>query len=167
MKIIPNFLSEDVLRDIRYYLNDVKKLQSKWQNSALFWPEYLTEETLSNISINSIGESISNRIIDALRPHVPYTKHIAVMHYIWNPLSSINFHNDGGSIFGATIYLNEGWNLNHGGFLLVEEDNGIKAYPPVFNTCIINTDVQNHAVSMTSAFAPKRHTIQIFGKNEV
>jgi Rps23 Pro-64 3,4-dihydroxylase Tpa1-like proline 4-hydroxylase len=88
------------------------------------------------------------------------------MHYLWHPLSGINFHSDADCEFGATIYLNREWNINHGGWLLahnrVQED--FTAYPPIYNSCIINADKQGHAVSMTSALAPIRHTIQIFGR---
>ena len=86
-----------------------------------------------------------------------------IMFYFWPPGSYIGWHNDQGYSFGATIYLNKTWDINHGGIFLYQEGKSLKAYQPTYNTCVINDKKTSHCISITAPDAPLRTTIQVLG----
>tara|TARA_R110002020_G_scaffold113524_1_gene261302 strand:- start:1493 stop:1975 length:483 start_codon:yes stop_codon:yes gene_type:complete len=88
-----------------------------------------------------------------------------IMFYFWPPGSYIGWHNDKEYSFGATIYLNKTWDINHGGIFLYHEGNSLKAHKPTYNTCVINNKKTYHCVSITAPDAPIRTTIQVLGSH--
>jgi hypothetical protein len=172
MLVYKNFLSENVILALK---EDAGKraMASLFKPNNNHWPENLIVNLPGVVSISNVSDNIRNiltdRIIKATKAHVPCSKEIACMHYFWHPLSGINMHTDKNKDFGATIYLNNDWDIHYGGLLLEldRQSQQIIVQVPEYNKCVINVTEQNHMVTPTAFHAPIRHTIQIFGvKNE-
>jgi len=77
-------------------------------------------------------------------------------------LSFIDWHRDSHCIAALTVYLNEKWNDNWGGYLIYEENDELKAIKPEKNLAIIQKTPLNHSVSMVNIGADYRISLQIF-----
>lgn len=77
-------------------------------------------------------------------------------------LSFIDWHKDSHCIAALTVYLNEKWNDNWGGYLIYEENDELKAIKPEKNLAIIQKTPLNHSVSMVNIGADYRISLQMF-----
>ncbi len=77
-------------------------------------------------------------------------------------LSFIDWHRDSHCIAALTVYLNEKWNDNWGGYLIYEENDELKAIKPEKNLAIIQKTPLNHSVSMVNIGADYRISLQMF-----
>lgn len=166
-----NFLDSELLKKIKEYTN--RELETyKWRTSHCWKREI--KRFSSPIAILEVPEVFSAPIQQ--RFHKINTKWKPldkknIMFYVWSPGSYIGWHNDKGHEFGATVYLNENWNINHGGVFLyqsgkVNDPEGLKVRLPRYNECAINHGEIFHCISITAPDAPLRTTLQIFGSNE-
>jgi len=111
------------------------------------------------------SEDIHNDIVKEISPHVPECE-IVTQYYVWQPHSGIAMHDDSGRRFGATIYLNETWHPNSGGWFIWEDKDTREwnTILPTKNTMVLNTSKEKHLVTSVApdGFAI-RVTIQIWG----
>ena len=86
-------------------------------------------------------------------------------YYIWQPQSGISWHNDYESnrLFGATLYLNEQWHPDNGGWFIWKDDNGYHTILPKQKVLVVNDNYEYHCV--TPVALGFRCTIQIWGTN--
>jgi len=166
MKIIKNCLPNYVV-DI--CCAEFKKRQSQektWSINENFWEAGLLESIPGVCSQQYIEGQLKEKLEEELSEHLPEYDEILFQFYNWHRLSGIGIHDDGGWGWGATIYLNDDWNINWGG-IFMWDDGGetLKALNPVYNTLIINAPTpQKHLVTLISPLAPQtRKTIQIWG----
>jgi len=164
-----NFLDPELLKKIKDYTSRELKTY-KWRTSH-GWDKEIKRFS-SPIAILEVPEvfcaSIQQRFHKINAKWKPL-KHI--MFYVWPPGSYIGWHNDKGYAYGATIYLNENWNINHGGVFLYQggkanDPEGLKVRVPRYNECVINHGEIFHCISITAPDAPLRTTLQVFGENE-
>ena len=101
-----------------------------------------------------------------LKSSLPKYTELILQYYIWQPQSGIAWHNDKApdKLFGATLYLNEEWEPNAGGWFVWEDGDGYHAILPKKKFLVVNDDTQNHCVTPV-AFENCRCTIQIWGKS--
>ena len=85
-----------------------------------------------------------------------------IMFYFYHPESHIPWHNDGNHNGGITIYLNDIWDKNNGGYFLFEHENTIQAIVPKRNMAVEQFGGVEHSVSPTTRLSDIRRTIQIF-----
>ena len=79
--------------------------------------------------------------------------------------SFIPWHVDEKHLRSLTIYLNEFWDQNWGGYFLYESEDGIRAEVPTFNKGILFTPPLPHSTTMPSLNAPLRLSLQVFVNN--
>lgn len=161
IKEFNNFLNVDLINDIKK--NVYENAESKWRSSLIWHTSIRNSSTIVltfEIEDNNFKNLIKNKFISFF-PELK-NKPMTVCYYLWPNLSFIPFHTDGGKYMGATVYLNEKWDKNHGGLFLYENNEEIKAIVPQFNKCVVNTLKINHATSLTTMEAPPRETLQIF-----
>ena len=122
MLVYKNFLTEDVIKALKEDLNlNLKRNTFALNNS--FWLKDLTKNIPGIVNICNVSKEIEIFLLDKIREFVPNNNNnIKAMHYLWHPLSGINMHNDGAFNFGATIYLNDHWDIHWGGLLLEVEN---------------------------------------------
>lgn len=164
MKTILNFLDPGTIQAIQQEIEVFKK-QEAWAISTNYWSRELTEGIIGHVSVRFVGSELHTILLNKVQPFLPVNLgNIGIMHYLWHPLSGINVHNDSNFIFGATIYLNEEWNINWGGLLVSQDNTGtLHTHYPHFNSLVINDQREVHTVTTVSPSAPYlRHTIQIF-----
>jgi hypothetical protein len=141
----------------------------RWAVSSYVWPENIkvniSGSVMELIPSPTIRDLISQDIVHLIPPF----DDISIKFYAWQKNSGISWHHDAHQKFGATIYLNDEWDINDGGIFVYEHDGELKAHLPTFNTMMINDNKSGHMVTPVSPFAKHdRYTVQIFGvdKNE-
>jgi len=152
-----NFLDKDLIPKIRDYA--IKNLNTyKWRTSHC-WGETIKRFS-SPVSILEIPDEFTALIQKKFKAKITRP-----MFYLSAAGSYIGWHNDADYEFTATLYLNEKWNINHGGIFLYSDTkkNTIHGVPPLLNQCIINHGAVPHSISLTTPEAPWRYTLQIFG----
>ena len=102
--------------------------------------------------------------LDLSKSILPEHDELIFQYYIWQPQSGISWHTDEVSdrLFGATLYLNEEWHPDFGGWFIWKENNTYHTILPKKKFLIINNNYQHHCVTPVSTGF--RCTIQIWGK---
>jgi hypothetical protein len=84
--------------------------------------------------------------------------------HLMSRASFIPWHDDNTYAYTGTIYLNELWDKNLGGYFAYEDSNEIKCIFPTYNLgCFFKPPVM-HSVTVTAGNAPLRESVQIFVK---
>jgi Rps23 Pro-64 3,4-dihydroxylase Tpa1-like proline 4-hydroxylase len=83
-------------------------------------------------------------------------------HTFGGRFSFIPWHTDENHILSVTIYLNEVWDRDWGGFFLYENKDGLGAILPRFNTAVGFKCPMTHCTVMPTINAPLRESIQVF-----
>ena len=143
-----------------------KKLsENEWASSVIIWEPGLRQGISGSTIAAMTSEDIHNDIVKEISPHVPECE-IVTQYYVWQPHSGIAMHDDSGRRFGATIYLNETWHPNSGGWFIWEDKDTREwnTILPTKNTMVLNTSKEKHLVTSVApdGFAI-RVTIQIWG----
>lgn len=87
----------------------------------------------------------------------------SIMFYYWTTFSYIPWHDDAEHQDCAiTVYLNEHWNKDHGGYFLYEDEKDIKAIIPEPNLAVINDSSSNHSTTPVHPDGKLRITLQMF-----
>jgi hypothetical protein len=167
MQIYENALTEHTLSIVHRELIFFMQQPDKWTCSNFKWPASVTVNVAGTTVITPLSDGCRQLVLDEIGEFLPKGK-IFTQYFVWMPNSGISCHNDSHVQFGATLYLNETWDINDGGiFLYQQEDTDWRAHVPEFNTLIVNDTQTLHMVTPVSPFAKhNRYTIQIFGEKE-
>jgi hypothetical protein len=165
MKLYKNVLTANTLSLINRELTNFLEQRDKWTCSNFLWQPNIKINISGATMISSISEGIAEMILEDLEDILPKMNHKKLQYYVWTPNSGISSHSDALYKFGATIYLNDIWDINDGGIFLYQHDgDDWRAHVPTFNTMMINDNGTLHMVTPVSPFAKNnRYTIQIFG----
>ena len=169
MKIIKNILNEDLFNKCRTAVSE-KFTSSYWASSSLLWPRGLQAQQAGTCMMTPVSPELHRSIEQQLKSHLPNYKKLICQYYVWLPHSGIAMHDDRTHIFGATIYLNEKWNPNSGGWFIWKDTKtpktGVyKSILPKKNVMVLNDKREWHLVtSVASGCLEHRYTIQIWGK---
>ena len=161
-------LIEDSITD-DLYQKCVKELDKKvskncWQSSSVTWDAGTREGVLGSCIITPVSDNIHQLLEQELKSSLPKYTELICQYYIWQPQSGIAWHNDGGDrrrLFGATLYLNEQWHPNNGGWFIWEDADGYHTILPKKKFLVLNDNYQYHCVTPVSL--DFRCTIQIWG----
>ena len=169
MKIIYDVLSPRLLKKIdEEFGKGISK--HNWSSSHLVWEPELLDGIVGTCLISNLSENLSQLIWKEIKPHTPPCRKISVSYQCWLPTSGIAIHNDSSYEWAATIYLNEKWPLNSGGWFLWNDTltgDEWRAIPPIRNMMVINDKQQYHCVSPISHNASNpRITLQIWSLKE-
>jgi len=166
-KIFENFLSPNNFSTVQ---NECKKIWLNKDNNFKinfnFWPEYIVLDSKAVLSfgitsVSPIYKIISDQCLKSFNKSVD-----VIMFYYWTPGSYIPWHNDGHFKHAATLYLNEKWDKNWGGYYMAEENNKIESIKPSKNLLILQSDHINHSTTITSPSADIRATVQMFFRDD-
>lgn len=166
-----NVLDPEIIKNIMEYFQAM--LGKEVWSSCLGW-----DQNLGHISSNILTHRISNKFLyKEIKKSVE--KAISVnfdeqnlffipLIYVFSGGSYITWHEDETYPYNGTIYLNEEWDSNDGGFFLYKEnDTGkIIGVEPEYNTMVVNYKTENskHTLHCVTCIVPgtikKRITVQ-------
>ena len=107
------------------------------------------------------------KCIDQIESKTNYrVKCNTIMIYYWTRFSYIPWHNDGMHDAALTVYLNDQWDRDYGGFFLYEEEDEIKAIIPKRNFGILQKGGTKHCTTPVNFDGKMRITIQTFLENK-
>lgn len=165
MLIKQNCLDDFGIQLLKKDLNSIIK-SKKWASSAHLWDENIKIGVIGHCLVSDVGAEVEFYLCEYLKSSLPTHNKLLIQHYLWYPLSGISAHSDGSYKFGATIYLNENWQINDGGIFLWRERDSqqLKCIEPTYNTMVVNDEREQHWVTCISPLAKKpRVTLQIWG----
>jgi len=165
MKILENALSLDLFELCREELSS-KLTSNVWRSSTIVLDRSL-RQGISGSTLNThTSLDIKNAIKKEISPHIPECD-IDTQYNVWQPNSGISLHSDIGYKFGATIYLNDEWHADAGGwFIWLNSTTGEwNTVFPTKNLMVVNDMQEKHLVTSVSADTPYlRYTLQIWGR---
>tara|TARA_B100001996_G_C18365064_1_gene479372 strand:- start:78 stop:596 length:519 start_codon:yes stop_codon:yes gene_type:complete len=168
MLIINEVLNKELFQKCRRELDS--KLQEKcWSSSRESWQPNLMQGISGSCMIANVSDELGGLIYEEIRTYLPEHERVTCNFHVWQPLSGIAGHDDSHRSFGATIYLNDEWPHNAGGWFVWEDDeskeSGIyKALNPKRNMLVLNDNKEPHWVTSVAATPPyPRISIQIWG----
>ena len=164
MKIIRDCLTELVFTECKRELKD-KLHGEEWSSSQLNWTDDVRTHIGSCLA-STLTDSLKDMVLRDISEHLPECQRYRCRFYVWQPLSGIPPHTDQNHKFGATIYLNEKWDLRDGGYFMWKEGDGDiwNAIHPQRNMMMVNTTQEWHQVTpVLQNPANLRYTIQIWG----
>jgi Rps23 Pro-64 3,4-dihydroxylase Tpa1-like proline 4-hydroxylase len=159
-----NVLSINLIQNLKKYVSKQKNHRSNYSD----WNKSVVHDS-SIVMIFDLPEILSNEIKNFIlkKFDLSQKKNVVCMYYGWTRLSYIPWHCDGIYEYGITIYLNESWHPDWGGYFAYDDGKKIECIKPSFNKAVlINTPMQ-HTVFSTTINAPIRETIQVFIKKEI
>ena len=167
MRIINEALNEELFQKCKEELKSKFK-ERCWASSLVTWQPQLKQGISGSCMVANVSDELGELIHEEIRSYLPEHETIRCNFHLWQPLSGIAEHNDGHRNFGATIYLNEEWPANAGGWFVWEDEetrqSGIhKALIPTRNMMVLNDNHEKHWVTSIAATPPdNRCSIQIW-----
>jgi len=167
MKIINNVLTESLFKMCKGELRS-KVNKDCWRTSFLLWDPFLHTGVTGSCMSNNVSDKLNELIHKQIRSYLPEHDRIQCIFHLWQPLSGIAGHNDSHMKFGATIYLNDNWDPNAGGWFIWEDEetkqSGIyKTLVPTRNMMVLNDNKEMHWVTPISPItSDMRYSIQIW-----
>ena len=163
MKILKNTLSLDLLKLCREELASKLK-KNEWKSSSLDWMPNLNQGITGSALITNTSLDIKNAIKKEISSHIVDCD-IVTEYYVWQPNSGISLHTDTDYKFGSTIYLNEEWHPDAGGwFIWLDSTGKWNTTFPTNNSMVLNDIDEEYLVTSVSSDTPHLlYTIQIWG----
>ena len=157
------FLSNDLFDEIQTFAeNTIKSPVPYLGRTNLCWPDEIRNQT-TPVLIIDIDEN--SPLHNKLKAEIDAKTGLNVkqlMLYIWTKLSYIPWHYDPHANSALTIYLNDYWSEDWGGYFMYKLNNEIKAIKPDRNLGVIQTGHVPHSVSTVNLDADLRITVQAF-----
>lgn len=143
-----------------------KQFLGKQLRTNCGWGKDLVQESAPVLIYDLPDDSLRNDIIEYIvsLKKVPHFTEFYVMFHYWTRGSYIPWHSDKGYVAGITIYLNDTWSEDDGGFFLYREDDQIKALIPEFNMMVMQVGGTEHMVTPIIRVGAIRASIQVFVK---
>ena len=169
MKIFRHALPEKTYNKCITELNDYHLRNRVWSSSTLEWESNLISGVVGSTLTSAVSKELSEELEKDLKPHLPPYNRVTFTFYLWQTYSGINWHNDDGYRFGATLYLCELLHDWGGMFMWTDEESResgiIKSVRPRENLLIINDEHEHHSVStvLPNPHNIRRYTLQIRG----
>lgn len=166
MKVYNNVLNPETIQKVCAETNQSCG-EDDWRVSALSWVPDIKKGILGSTACKEVSPELTKIIEDEIKHLLPPYEKLFQQIYVWLPSSGISAHNDGGKKFGATIYLNNDWELDFGGLFVWKDKTSeeLKVRAPEFNSMVLNDEEELHLVTPVAFNCPAmRHTLQIWGK---
>jgi hypothetical protein len=174
IEFLENVLTLDTIKAVHEEVYSQKN-ERKWRTSNQSWTQDLTRDSLGTILIHDMDLDcpVAKEIWRQLTKYIdPQFKNLRSITYTeWQPMSLINWHDDGHSSSSnkqgvhMTIYLNDKWEWNWGGLFCWKDGQDHKVKCPQFNHGLTVSKGHQHCVTVLSPKAPVRKTLQIIITN--
>ena len=164
MKIIENTLGADLLKLCQDELHSKLK-KNEWKSTSVFWMPYLKKGIDGSVLVTDTSLNVQESIKKEISSYIPECD-IVTQYYVWQSNSGISLHRDTNHKFGATIYLNDEWHPDSGGWFIWKDKDKEKwnTILPIKNLMVLNDIDEEHLVTRVSSDTSHlRHSIQIWG----
>ena len=162
-----DFFSEELYSEIKTYVDKIMKDKKTSFTTSLSWQKELqsTSTLIARYDFEKDDIEIFKKIRREIEKKIPYYVTQGVLHVFPN-LSYITWHPDMHCKAAFTVYLNEEWDSNWGGYLMYEENDEIKSIKPEKNLGVLQVTPVNHCVTTVNIGADYRISLQFFLTNE-
>jgi len=165
INVTKNVLSEKLLYKLKLFTRDGKAPTNvnffTWQASiiqtsnAIFMFK-LDEELREQLALELINKGIFKKVPTKWAANI----------YLMSRYSNIPWHTDENHKSTCTIYLNDKWSSDLGGYFIYQDGEELKAMYPEYNKAVWFDCPLNHTVTLSASNAPFRETVQIFVNEE-
>jgi hypothetical protein len=161
--VYEEFLSNDLFDEVQMFAeNTIKSPEPYPGRTNLCWQDEIRNQSTPVIIRDIIEDTpIYNKLKSEIDTKTGF-KVERLMLYFWTKLSYIPWHNDAHANSALTIYLNDYWDQDWGGYFMFKLNNEIKAIKPDRNLGVIQTGNVSHSVSTVNLDADLRITVQSF-----
>lgn len=160
-----NILSEELYNEVYDYTKMIMEEKSmQFTTSTLTWRELLKGNSVPALiyDLSTDNSATISKLKKDIESKIPYFVNNLYFHILPNS-SYINWHVDAAHIkAGLTLYLNQEWDKNWGGYLMYEDGDEIKAIKPDKNLAILQENTDRHCVSSVNNGADLRISLQFF-----
>ncbi len=166
LDLFSNFFSIDLLDEIQTFIYKTSKTTQPYLGRTnMCWNDGIVGHSAPVIIIDLPNDDKLNVKIKHEITHKLNKEPSHIMFYIWTRLSYIPWHNDAHANGALTVYLNEYWDDNWGGYFMYQNNQGqIAALKPETNLGVLQTGELKHCVSTININAENRITLQTFFK---
>ena len=159
-----NILPEELYIEVLSYVKMLMEEKSmNFTTSTLTWNNKLKGHSVPILRYDFSKNDVVmyNKIKKELEKQIPYFVDSFCLH-VWSPLSYITWHDDSHTKAALTLYLNETWDENWGGYLMYKENSEIKAIKPERNLGVLQENGVEHSVTTINVGANVRLSLQFF-----
>ena len=160
MQIIENFLSQELWQALRQFSRQTKLVNTnitQWQGAVVGRSSPIIQQTVSGWLLEKVQAELGKHVErEYRRAQWKTTIHLG------SYLSYIPWHNDSTYKLSITAYLHEHWELEHAGYFMWEEPDGIRSVVPWPNMGLVYETPLMHSVALANINAPLRESLQIF-----
>jgi len=156
-----NVLKAETIKAVRLYAEAQTHVRTNHRNwgqevVALSGPIYLVElpAELAELVCGDLKAVFTELAFEGLK--------VTATHTSGGRLSFIPWHEDHNHKFAVTVYLNDVWHKDWGGYFLYEQRGEVHAVLPQFNSAVGFECPLQHCTTMPNINAPLRESIQLF-----
>lgn len=159
-----NFFDEDTFTSLQSYAYDVFNGKKPYfGRTNLHWNKSVVKESTPVLVADIVGGStMFNELNEKIYEKTGKLAEKGMMLYCWTKYSYIPWHNDAHCSSALTIYLNDYWDEDWGGYFMYKNDKEIKAIVPERNLGVLQENGIFHATTTINPDADKRYSFQIF-----
>lgn len=168
VSVFDDVLSEDTFLQVQNFLNQITNDRTtSFIANTMFWDKDLVENSTPVLIYNfkNTDVEIYKLVEKEIKDRINLNIYSMIVH-VWPPLSYITWHTDRNYEGGLTIYLNDKWNPNWGGYFMYKTDDNITALKPKRNLGVFQLGGVEHCVSTTNIGCDLRYTLQIFFRKD-
>jgi hypothetical protein len=162
-----NFLSEDLYKEVAEFTTNLVKDKAanitvslnKWESQLTYNSSPVLRYDLSYQKDNELFRKLKEEAEEKTSFFVR-----TIMIHIFPKLSNIPWHDDSHTAGALTIYVNEFWDRDWGGYLMYvdKKTKDVKAIKPEKNLGVLQEDKVLHCVTTTNINAKNRISLQFF-----
>ena len=158
-----SFFSKEVYSELKERVDTLVKTEPERFNTSLQWDPGLvnTSALILRYDLTSDDAVIFQKIKKEIESKIQYYVKQITIHILPN-LSYITWHSDKHVKAAFTVYLNENWNADWGGYLMYVEDGEVKAIKPRENLGVLQENNVDHCVTTVNVGADYRISLQCF-----
>lgn len=161
ISVIDNFFPETLYSSINEYA-----IRAFYSGEHIFKTNYSWNENVvldsAPVLIHAADGKVAEDIRETVFQKTGVTNIKDIMFYYWTRNSFIPWHDDAHKKSAITIYLNDTWDPNWGGYFLYEQNKDIKCIIPQRNKAIHNDAHLRHCTTPVTHNGFVRSTIQLF-----
>ena len=164
--LFTDFFDLELLDEIQTFILTKSKSPTPYLGRTnICWDDFIVGHSTPIIIIDMHDtEELSIKIKNSIKNKIG-KEPSNIMFYIWTKLSYIPWHNDHHVNGALTVYLNNYWDINWGGYFMYKnQNNEINAIKPETNLGVLQLEGVEHSVSTVNVNAENRITLQTFFK---